>query len=115
MSALILIPVILSTGCAHDFWKDVEGRVYDSVAEQISDYCKITTDDPLKSVLREEERIEMRREVRQRGENGPGPAPAWTVPEIGENTAYGKGPVMRIWCEGEEVPDIIWQDYVRIY
>ena len=107
--------VLSVTACA-SFWKDVEGKAYDKVAEQVSDYCSSrTSSDPLKQLLYLEERIETRREIRQRGTQGPGPAPEWTVPEIGENTAYGDGPVFLVYCQYDEVPDEVWNDFVRIY
>ena len=67
----------------------------------------IAVDSPLVT----EERIEARREIRQRGENGPAPV---DLPFLDEQTSRGEGPVIRIWCEGETVPIEIWQDFVKI-
>ena len=112
----LLCLLTLLSGCASDFLKNIEGKAYDAAAKQLSEYCKITTDDPVKQLLRTEERIEMRREIRQRGWNGPEDAPEFTVPSIGENTAYGDGPAIIIWCDTDEVPPDLWIPYyTRIY
>lgn len=116
MKPLLIVPLAaLVTGCA-SFWKDIEGKAYDAVAEQVSDYCSSrTSTDPLKQLLYLEERIETRREIRQRGTQGPGPAPEWTVEEIGEHTTYGDGPVFLIYCQYDDVPESVWNDFIRIY
>ena len=112
---ILLLPLIAIGGCS-SFWKDIEGKAYDAVAEQVSDYCSaVTSTKPLKQMLKLEERIETRREIRQRGTQGPGPAPEQTVEHIGENTAYGDGPVFLIYCQYDEVPDEVWSDFIRIY
>lgn len=96
---------------AHDFSKELEGGAYDNVAEVLSEYCDKVYD---KSLWIQRTRIEARREIRQskKGRRGPSP-PAKPVHGLDEKTSNGNGPVLRIWCQGEEVPDFIWEEMVR--
>ena len=109
---------LLLTGCAanvketaHDLSKELERGAYDSVAEMLSDYCDTVYD---KGLWIQRTRIEARREIRQseKGRRGPKP-PDHPIPGLDEKTSSGTGPILRIWCQGEEVPDIIWQEMVR--
>jgi len=95
----------------HDFSKDLERGAYDNIAEILSEYCDKVYD---KSLWIQRTRIEARREIRQSsvGHRGPSP-PAKLIPGLDKKTLNGKGPVLRIWCQGEEVPDFIWEEMVR--
>jgi len=96
---------------AHDFSKELERGAYDNVAEVLSEYCDNVYD---KSLWIQRTRIEARREIRQsdKGYRGPRP-PAKSIPGLDEKTSNGNGPVLRIWCQGEEVPEFIWEEMVR--
>lgn len=93
------------------------GEAYDNAADKLSAYCELNKD---RDLFWQRTRIEVRREIRQRGTNGPtGPNP---IPEgLDEKTANGKGPVLMIWCEGETngqdvpfpVPDAVWRNMIR--
>ena len=110
----LLLAAVLVAGCSGigDSLKDFEGSIYDQMADWGSDYCgDVTPDEPEKYALILEERIEMSREVRQRGDNGPGPA---GVDYLDEQTANGEGPVVVIYCEGETVPKGVWKRLVRL-
>ena len=111
MKPHLVIPLLLGiSGCASsDFFEDLEEGAYDTAAEKLSQYCKNVTaaDSPIIT----EERIEARREIRQRGDNGPDPV---DLDFLDEQTSRGKGPAIRIWCAGETVPTEIWRDYVKI-
>ena len=93
-------------GCAPvvQVTKAVESKSYDVLARSFSEYCE-------RADILPRTRIEARREIRQRGASGPhGPV----IPEeLDPKTAYGQGPVVRIWCEGEAVPDEVWPGLVR--
>lgn len=124
MQKVLLITVVLFipflTGCeslgggkVHDFVKDVEGKAYDSVADAVTKYCKGKTKDGTFGEIAKQEALELRREIRQRG--GYGPLGPMQKPEyLDDKTAYGTGPVVRIWCNGEPVPENVWWDFVRI-
>lgn len=106
---------ILITGCAstHDFVKDVEGKAYDRLADAVSKYCKGKIEGGVLQDIVLQEALELRREIRQRGSNGP-QGPAEPVLYLDDKTAYAQGPMIRIWCEGESVPRDIWPDFVRV-
>lgn len=89
------------------FLKDIESRAYDSAALAASEYCERGTNPILAN-----ERLEARREVRQRGTHGPLP-PAEGVSGLDAHTAAGDGPVVRIWCQDERVPQEVWKDLVK--
>lgn len=116
---LLILLVPLLTGCfastekVHDFVKDVEGKAYDRVAGAITKYCKGKTKDGTFGRIAKQEALELRREIRQRGNAGP-QGPTEKPEYLDDKTAYGLGPVVRIWCEGEPVPENVWWDYVRI-
>ena len=117
MKLIWVTPVLLGVmGCSSlgggrlDFLEALEEGAYDTAAEQLSSYCKKVT--AVDSPTLAEERIEVRREIRQRGDNGPGSV---DVPFLDEQTSRGEGPVIRIWCEGETVPEEIWKDYVKLF
>jgi hypothetical protein len=107
----------LLAGCASDFLEDIEDQAFDRAAEKLSDYCARNADQGLS---RQRNRIEVRREIRQRGTDGPPPPDP--VPEgLDEQTAQGAGPVLMIWCRGETngqgvpflVPDAVWRNMIR--
>lgn len=112
-----LAAVWLLAGCAGDILDDIEDEAYDKVAKKLSDYCELSQS---RDRFWQRTRIEVRREIRQRGRNGPeGPNPIPTG--LDEKTANGTGPVLMIWCQGEangqEVPfpvsDEIWRNMIR--
>lgn len=97
---VILVALIgaLIGGCAsidkaQGFLKQIQSGAYDAAAKSVSEYCERVTSDSAQLT-----RTIARREIRQRGSSGP----------FGED-AY-QGPVVRIWCEGEEVPVAVWTD-----
>ena len=98
----LLVAVVLSTGCRGDFLKQVESGAYDQAAKTVSVYCE-----HMDSSLAQQERLEARREIRQRGLNGPA---AVSVEGLDDQTAGGHGPVVRIYCHGETVPVRVWED-----
>ena len=108
MNKLPLLAVILA-GCAtptKDVLKSIESGAYDAAAESVSQYCKRLS----RIDILDQERLEARREIRQRGSDGPvGPGPG----VLDDKTAYGRGPVIRIWCDGESVPASVWEDFIR--
>ncbi len=111
MKLLLVIPVLLAiNGCASlSFLEALEQSAFDTAAAKLSTYCKKVT--AVDSPLITEERIEVRREIRQRGDNGPGPV---DLRFLDRRTSRGGGPAIRIWCEGETVPIEVWRDYVKI-
>lgn len=116
LNLLSLIPMTLMvSGCGstHDFVKDVEGKAYDRVSGAISKYCGGKTKDGVIGIIAMQEALELRREIRQRGSTGPlGPN---VKPELlDDKTAYGPGPIIRIYCDGERVPASMWDDFIRI-
>ena len=99
-------------GCAYldkagDFLKQIETGAYDAAAKGISEYCE-RADSPLAI----QERIEARRELRQRGTDGPVGPFNW-IEGLDEKTMTADGPVIRIYCRGEDVPDAVWKDLIR--
>ncbi len=114
-SLALAISTALLVGCGttHDFVKDVEGKAYDSVAGAITEYCKGKTHKGILGMIARQEALELRREIRQRGKDGP-QGPTDQVPLLDDKTAYGAGPVVRIWCDSESVPEDIWPDFIRI-
>lgn len=111
MRALLVALLGLSiVGCSasRDFLKQIDNKSYDGAAFGASEYCKRAQSGSIRAV-----RKTARREIRQRGRFGP-PAPL-AIPdtEIDVKTAVGDGPVVRIWCEGEEVPVEVWKDLVK--
>jgi hypothetical protein len=112
-----LFALWLLAGCAgDDLLDDIEDEAYDSAADQLSDFCDRNAND----LSRQRTRIEVRREIRQRGTDGPPPPDP--IPEgLDEQTANGEGPVLMIWCRGETngqgvpfpVPDSVWRNMIR--
>ena len=112
-----LVALWLLAGCASDILDDIEDLAFDAVADKLSTYCARKADEGLFS---QRSRIEVRREVRQRGTDGPPPPDP--IPEgLDEQTANGAGPVIMIWCEGETngqgvlfpVPTAVWSNMIR--
>ena len=111
-----LVALLLLPGCT-TLLDDIENQAFDAAAEKLSAFCARNADG---SLFRQRTRIEVRREIRQRGTDGPsGPDP---IPEgLDDRTANGAGPVLMIWCEGEtngqnvpfEVPDAVWRNMIR--
>ena len=64
-----LIPLLLA-GCAGDILDDIESQAYDKAAAKLSAYCARNAAKDLKW---QRTRIEVRREIRQRGTDGPPP------------------------------------------
>ena len=112
---LTLSVIILIAGCGttHDLVKDFEGKAYDSLAGAFTKYCEAKTRDGITGMVARQEALEARREIRQRGKGGPH-GPTDKVQYLDDKTAYGNGPVVRIWCGGERVPVDLWQDFVRV-
>ncbi len=96
-------------GTTHEFFKDIEHKAYDNAADAVSLYCKDADRRPL---VIKRTRVEARREIRQRGENGPF-APVTPVPGLDEHTALADGPVAIVYCEGDTVPPAVWEALVR--
>jgi hypothetical protein len=112
-----LVALWLLAGCAGDFLDDIEDQAFDEAAEKLSAYCARVAIDNL---FVQRTRIEVRREIRQRGTDGPPPPDP--IPEgLDERTAKGAGPVLMIWCEGETngqsepfpVPTAVWRNMIR--
>lgn len=103
--AAFFTAVLFAGGCSADFLKQVETGAYDAAARTVSEYCERMDSD-----FATRERTEARREIRQRGTEGPGPV---YVEGLDEKTGNGRGPVVRIWCHGETVPAQVWQDLIR--
>ena len=112
-----LVVLWLLPGCASDFLEDIENEAYDRAAAKLSAYCARNAD---RGLVRQRTRIEVRREIRQRGTDGPPPPDP--IPEgLDERTANGAGPVLMIWCRGETngqsvpfpVPDAVWRNMIR--
>jgi hypothetical protein len=107
----------LLAGCASDFLDDIEDKAFDSAAAKLSAYCARSAASDL---FWQRTRIEVRREIRQRGTDGP-PPPDPIPAGLDEQTANGAGPVLMIWCEGETngqavpfaVPDAVWRNMIR--
>ena len=108
--AQLAITMAALQGCSalHDMSKGVEGRVYDEVAEATTSYCKWAAG----KAFFDQERLEARREIRQRGSDGPQP-PAAPIPGLDAQTAQGQGPVVRVYCSSDPVPDAVWLDLVK--
>lgn len=105
-TALVVLTATISTGCNGDFLKHMEGKAYDRAAKAVSEYCeRVTFSDVLM-----QERMEARREIRQRGTQGPAPI---TLEGLDDQTAGGKGPIVRIYCHGEMVPTMVWKDLIK--
>jgi hypothetical protein len=118
-SASLIVAACGSSNSNDDvgFDKAIEGRLYDRAAEIVSDICADVYD---RGLWVQRTRAEVRREIRQRGRYGPGKPdhlPDSVKEGLGEKTFAGRGPVMRIYCEGEEddIPDEVWKDLVRTW
>jgi hypothetical protein len=119
---LILITLLLSA-CSngsvregvHDFSKSIERRNYDRAAQIVSDICAGVYN---RGLWIQRTRIEARREIRQSVKGRYGPLPPKDLPpalaeKIGDNTLNGTGPIVRIYCEGDEVPLHVWEELAR--
>lgn len=106
---LLLTPMLALAGCdilaasqkdefSGDIVKAIESAAYDRAVDQADNVCK-----KMRSKSYREETIQTLREIRQRGSNGPDPVSGVT------RTARGHGPVLVLWCEGEQVPIDVWQ------
>ena len=108
MLLVVALMAVGLSGCgARDFLKQIESGAYDAAARGVSEYCERADRGVVAG-----ERVEARREIRQRGKDGPA-GPNYVVRGLDAKTAHGSGPVVRIWCVGEEVPEAVWQDLVR--
>ena len=76
------------------FLEALEAGAYDRAATYVSGYCERSG-----SVLVGLERQNARRQIRALGSAGP------VLPEVA-----GDGPMVRIWCRGETVPQEVWKD-----
>ena len=114
-TATLILTAFFLAGCAgtHDLIKDAEGKAYDRLAGAFSKYCEGKTEEGVLGALARQEALEARREIRQRGIGGPH-GPMDKVPDLDDKTAYGTGPVIRVYCGGEKVPEAVWQDFIRI-
>lgn len=108
---VVMLTALVLTGCGttHEFFKDIEGKAYDNAAAAVSKYCEDADQRPL---IIQRTRIEARREIRQRGTNGPF-APETNITGLDEQTALGDGPVVIVYCVGDTVPAAVWEDLVR--
>jgi hypothetical protein len=115
-----LAPIIalwLLAGCASDFLDDIEDQAFDEAAEKVSAYCARNAN---RNLFWQRTRIEVRREIRQRGADGP-PPPDPVPDGLDVKTANGAGPVVMIWCQGETngqdvpflVPNPVWRNMIR--
>lgn len=108
LTSLIIAVVVFLSGCStlDKTLKRLESRAYDAAAESASQYCQRTEND-----LGRIERNQARREIRQRGHHGP------NGPKRGNGldgqTAYGRGPVVRVYCQGDTVPAEVFKDLER--
>ena len=106
-----LLPALVAltlAACTHSEIKDVEDQVYDFVAQAFSNACQGSAD----SELVRRDWVEVAREIRQRGSNGPtGPNP---IPDgLDEKTALGLGPVVVVRCAGDTVEQPVWLELRR--
>lgn len=116
LKRIIFVSVVAFTltGClSHDLVKDYEDKAYDSIAAAASRYCSPQATEGMVAYIAEHEALEFRRKIRQRGENGP-TGPVVDVHLLDEKTSNGAGPVMRIYCSDDVVPDEVWKDFVRV-
>ena len=112
-----LVALWLLAGCASDILDDIEDQAFDKVAEKLSAHCDRIGG---KSLFVQRTRIEVRREIRQRGTDGP-PPPDPIPAGLDKQTANGAGPVLMIWCRGETngqdvpfpVPTAVWRNMIR--
>lgn len=116
-ATLAAASIIAIAGCA-DVFDNIEYQSWDAAAEKVSAFCAAQVgDDPL---WWQRTRIEARREIRQRGTNGPA-GPAYAPGGLDDKTTHGEGPVLMIWCAGETdgqgrpyaVPQSVWKGMVR--
>ncbi len=105
-SLMVAFAVALGGCGAKGFLKQLEGKAYDGAARAVSEYCEALAG----NALADQERLEARREIRQRGTGGPADL---SHPILDDQTAKGDGPVVRIYCEGENVPASVTEDLVR--
>ena len=108
----------------HDLSKAMEERAFDDLARVYSEYCQSVYD---KGLLIDHLRVEMTREIRQSpyGSFGPLPPPSsvGTVagtnanPQRGPdaNTRNGGGPLVLVYCRGDDVPPEIWKAVERYW
>lgn len=123
-SALLLL-TLLGSACASrpptiaEFAKALEVESFDQLAQTYSAYCQRTAH---AGQLVTHTRIELAREIRQRGRSGPG-----TPPESASGVAYepgdvndldprirhGEGPIVMVYCQGDSVPPAVWRQLDR--
>jgi hypothetical protein len=104
-----------------EFVKALERNSYDEVGEVFSRYCaRFGNLGP----FGDHTRIEISREIRQNGSHGPLPPlpPAGgiaykpgDVQLLDEATRLGRGPVVVIYCETDEVPEGAWRRLDRYW
>ncbi len=104
--AIVTITAILIAGCTgagKDFLKALESKAYDTAAKGVSEYCdRIQNLEYNVRELTDEERVQARREIRQRGSSGP------------SGPDGNPGPVVVIWCDGDEpVPTEVWKYFEK--
>lgn len=118
MKKIFLLATLLFGACSSNedrFRPDkaIEDPLYNRAAQIVSDICAKVYD---RGLWIQRTRAEARREIRQRGRYGPqrpNHLPDRIKDGLGKETMKGKGPVIRIYCEGEQVPDVVWSDLVR--
>lgn len=104
-----------------EFVKALERNAYDEVGEVFSRYCaRLGNAGPFV----DHTRIELSREVRQHGSHGP-PPPArpakgisyknGDVQLLDDATRLGRGPIVMIYCENDEVPESVWRQLDRYW
>ena len=126
-----MLLLAMCSGCSsapqdklHDLSKAMEERAFDDLARVYSEYCQSVYD---KGLLIDHLRVEMTREIRQSpyGSFGPLPPPssvgsiagANASPQRGPdaNTRNGGGPLVLVYCRGDDVPPDIWKAVERYW
>lgn len=104
-----------------EFVKALERNAYDEIAHVFSEFCARTSSG---GPFIDHTRIELSREIRQNGSNGPSP-PTTPTGEIANdagsqrlidpNTGFGHGPVVVVYCAADEVPPAVWRRLDRYW
>ena len=97
----------------HEFFKLMEGKAYDAIADGFSEYAGVMdSTHPNARRIFDRERLELRREIRQRGKNGP-KGPINKPERLDNKTAFGQGPLVFVFVSDEEVPEALWPLLIR--
>ena len=112
MIAACTATLLAGCGTTHELIKDIEDKAYNSLAKAFSQYCDKVPNEGAVGDIAKLERIELRREIRQRGHSGP-KGPGYVVAGLDDQTANGPGPVIYVACTGDPVPEDLWLWMVR--